>query len=72
MAGQTLEGGPQVALQPVEGRRAIAAMLVAEVVGQAGEGIDGEQLLAGFPGHEPGDDGKVLVVRLGEELRVRR
>jgi hypothetical protein len=72
MAGPTLDRGPQVALQPVEGRRAIAGMLIAEVVGQASEGVDGEQLLTGFPGHEPGDDGKVLVVSLGDEPRLRR
>jgi hypothetical protein len=72
MAGPTLERRPQVALEPVEGRGAIAAMLVAEVVGQAGEGVDGEQLSAGFAGHEPGDDSEVLVVSLGEELGLRR
>ena len=61
MAGPAFGRPAQLGLEPVQLGQSVTLRLVADVVGQPGETVDGHQVGPHGAGQEPGGDGEVLV-----------
>jgi hypothetical protein len=68
MTGTTLRAGFQITLEPVERRETVSAVLVADVVGEASEPVDRQQIGADFARQKAQRNRKVL----GSTLRLDR
>jgi hypothetical protein len=62
------EGPLEVLFEGGEGRQAVAGELVAQVVGEAGEAVESEQVAAQGAGQEAQGDGEVLARRAAEDV----
>jgi hypothetical protein len=67
MLGRAAEGARQVGLELVEGRQPVALELVAQVIRQAREAVDREQVAAQLAGQQAQSNGEVLSARPRED-----
>ncbi len=70
--GPTLKRPVEILFEPVQRRQAVAGRGVAQLVDQASESIDGEQVRANAARQHPAGDGEVLALRRAPSPRPRR